>query len=75
MSLIEKMLVCAIIIIIASISLPTVSKSYKNARAWIWGSYSLHENRLNAVLDDRDELAEKFLTSKVHKWSEIKISE
>jgi prepilin-type N-terminal cleavage/methylation domain-containing protein len=73
MTLIEKMVVVAIIGILAAITLPTVAKSFKNARAWIWGAYALHENRLNAVMDDKDKLAELFLVQKVHKWDTVSV--
>ncbi len=71
MTLIEKLVTFAIILILSSILLPAVSKSYMNAKLWIWGSFALHENRLNAVMDDKDQLAEIFLANKVHKWTVI----
>jgi len=71
-TILETFVVTAIIAIIAAMLLTTVSKSYINAKAWIWGAYSLHENRLEAVLNDDDKATEVFLKEKVHKWTFIK---
>ena len=72
MTIFETLVTAAIIGIIAAMLLMTVSKSYINAKAWIWGAYSLQENRLEAVLNDDDKATEVLLKEKVHKWTFIK---
>lgn len=71
MTLIEKLVVIGIIGLMAAFLYTALGSSYQNAKAWIWGSYALHENRLNAVLDGNDKVAELLLNQKAQKWTII----
>jgi prepilin-type N-terminal cleavage/methylation domain-containing protein len=69
MTLFEKLVVIAIIGILASILLTTVSKSYINAKAWIWGAYAMQENRIEAALSEDEKRMEVLFNRKVDKWT------
>lgn len=71
MTLFEKLIVIAIVGIIAAMMLTTVSKSYINAKAWIWGAYVLQENRIEAALNEDEREMEVLFNKKVDKWTFI----
>lgn len=70
-SLIEILICIVIMILLASLMMPSTVKAYRRSKAWIWGVYAFNENRINAFIDENPKWEMFYATNKPAPWTFI----
>lgn len=72
-TLLELLIVVAIVLLLAAIVTPSTIRSYKHCKAWIWGVYAWNENRIEAFSNDKasEHSLLMYATNTPKKWNFI----
>lgn len=70
-TLIELLCVMLIFCLMMGLLLPSLSRGFFRCKAWVWGIYAFHENRLNVYLDENQKYMDIYSTNRPTPWSFI----
>ena len=70
-TLTELLVSVCILILIAALLLPAITKGFRRSKGWAWGVYAFQNNRIEAFLGEDAKLQQFYATNKPYRWSFI----